>query len=175
MPAKKAKPKKKAAKTSARKKTVKKSDKKTVKKKVVKKSPKKAAKKTTKKTVKKTAKKAAKKSKSAKPKRVAKPKRAAKVSRPAVTKAPKGPKGKPVEFVLDVPNGWDVALAGNFNNWEPRAMVKEPDGLWRVTVHLMAGTYQYKFLVDTEWRDDPKNQRRTPNEYGGFNSIIDVT
>jgi len=54
-------------------------------------------------------------------------------------------------------------------------MVKDPDGRWRITVHLVPGTYQYKFLIDTEWHEDPANKRKTLNEYGGYNSIIDVT
>ncbi len=154
MPAKKAKPKKKA---------VKKAVKKPAKKKVAKKPIKKAAKKkVAKKIVKKAAKKPAKK--------VAK-KTAPKVKKPAKAAAPKG---KPVIFTLDAPYGWDVALAGTFNNWEPRAMIKDTDGLWRLSVNLTPGTYQYRFLVDTEWREDPANPNKTINEYGSFNSIVEV-
>jgi hypothetical protein len=42
-------------------------------------------------------------------------------------------------------------------------------------VNLGPGTYRYKFLVDTEWREDPANPRKEVNEYGGYNSIIDVS
>ncbi len=156
---KKAKGKKKAARKTAKKKVAKKSIKKKV------------ARKATKKTVRKAAKKPAKKAAKKKAvKKVAK-KPAAKIAKPS---APKAPKGTPVTFVLDAPTGWDVALAGSFNNWEPRAMVKEADGLWRITVHLERGTYQYRFLVDTEWREDPANLQRVPNDFGGYNSVIDV-
>lgn len=148
---KKAKPKKKAAKKAAKKKVVKKSAKKALKKKVTKKAARKPAKKAVKKVAKKKT-------------AVAKPK----------APAPKAPKGTPVTFTLDAPYGWDVALAGSFNNWEPQAMAKDADGLWRLTIHLAPGTYQYRFLVDTEWKEDPANARRTPNEFGSYNSIIDV-
>ena len=169
MPAKKAKtkPKKKAAKKTVKKKAVKKPAKKSAKKM--------AKKKVVKKSQKKTAKKTAKKSPTKATKKAAKPKKAAKTKAVVKTATPKAPKGTPVTFVLDAPNGWDVALAGTFNKWEPRAMVKEPDGLWRITVHLAPGTYQYRFLVDTEWREDPINERRTVNEYGTHNSVIDVS
>lgn len=168
MPAKKAKPKKKAVKKSAKKKAVKRPAKK-----IAKKSPKKAVKKKAakKKVVKRASKKPAKKSVKKVAKKTAKPKKAVKTAKP---KAPKAPKGTPITFVLDAPTGWDVALAGSFNNWEPRAMVKEQDGLWRITVHLAPGVYQYRFLVDTEWREDPVNERRTVNEYGSHNSVIEV-
>lgn len=168
MPAKKAKTKKKAAKKTAKKKTAQKSVKKAAKKKVVKKSPKKAVKKSTKKAVKRSARKPSKKPAP----KAARPKKAAKTAKP---KTAKGPKGIPVTFVLDAPNGWDVALAGTFNNWEPRAMVKESDGQWRITVHLARGSHQYRFLVDTEWREDPVNERRTVNEFGTHNSVIEVS
>ena len=163
MPAKKAKPKKKAAKKTA-KKASKKSVKKAAKKKALKKSPKKMARKPAKKAAKRKA-----------AKRAAKPKKASKKAVKAATPAKaKAPVGTPVTFVLDAPNGWDVALAGSFNKWEPRAMVKEVDGKWRITVHLPKGSHQYRFLVDTQWREDPANEKRVANEYGSFNSVIDV-
>jgi len=81
---------------------------------------------------------------------------------------------KSVTFVLDAPAGSDVAIAGSFNNWQPQTMTKGPDGLWRINLHLVPGTYLYKFRIDAEWREDPSNPRRTPNEHGGYNSVCDV-
>ncbi len=45
------------------------------------------------------------------------------------------------------------------------------DGLWSVSVAFPAGTYQYRFLVDGEWRDDPECGQRAPNPYGGQNMV----
>jgi len=81
---------------------------------------------------------------------------------------------KSVTFTLDAPSGWSVSIGGTFNNWEPQAMAKGPDARWRIIMRLAPGTYEYKFLVDTEWRDDPNNPRKTPNAQGGFNSVCDV-
>jgi 1,4-alpha-glucan branching enzyme len=82
---------------------------------------------------------------------------------------------KSITFTLAAPDGRNVSIAGTFNNWEPQAMTKGPDGRWRITLRLAPGTYEYKFLVDTEWRDDPNNPpRRTANEQGAFNSICQV-
>ena len=53
-------------------------------------------------------------------------------------------------------------------------MAKGPDALWRIALRLAPGTYEYKFLVDTEWREDPNNPRKTANAQGGFNSICEV-
>ena len=81
---------------------------------------------------------------------------------------------KSVMFTLDAPSGLDVSLAGSFNDWEPQAMTKGPDGLWRITVQLVQGTYEYRFLVDAAWREDPNNPRKTQNKLGGYNSICGV-
>ncbi len=81
---------------------------------------------------------------------------------------------KSVMFTLDAPSGVDVSVAGSFNDWKPQAMTKGSDGLWRITVQLAQGTYEYRFLVDTDWREDPINPRKTQNTFGGYNSICDV-
>ena len=81
---------------------------------------------------------------------------------------------KSVMFTLDAPSGVDVSVAGSFNDWEPQAMTKGTDGLWRITVQLAQGTYEYRFLVDADWREDPNNPRKTQNTFGGYNSICDV-
>lgn len=163
---KKAKPKKKAAK-----KAVKKSARKPIKKKVAKKAAKKPSKKAVKKTTKKVAKKPIKRA----TKKVAATKPIAAKPMAEKPEAPKAPSTRPVGFVLDAPYGWDVALAGSFNSWVPQTMVKEADGLWRLTVYLAPGTYQYRFLVDNEWKEDPGNTQRVPNEYGSYNSVVVVS
>jgi hypothetical protein len=81
---------------------------------------------------------------------------------------------KSVMFTLDAPSGLDVSVAGSFNDWKPQAMTKGPDGLWRITVQLAQGTYEYRFLVDADWREDPNNPRKTQNDFGGYDSICDV-
>ncbi len=100
-----------------------------------------------------------------------KKKAAAAAAKPRATAVPK----TPVTFALNAPSGFDVSIAGSFNKWEPKGMTKGEDGLFRITLKLAPGTYQYKFLIDTEWREDPQNPRKVPNEYGGYNSILDVS
>lgn len=81
---------------------------------------------------------------------------------------------KSVTLTLDAPSADEVSIAGSFNDWTPQAMAKGMDGLWRITVQLVQGTYQYRFLVDGEWREDPKNPRKTLSESGEYNSVCDV-
>lgn len=81
---------------------------------------------------------------------------------------------KSVMFTLDAPSAVEVSVAGSFNNWTPQAMTKGPYNLWRLTVQLAPGTHEYRFLVDSAWREDPNNPRKIRNEDGGFNSICEV-
>jgi 1,4-alpha-glucan branching enzyme len=90
---------------------------------------------------------------------------------------PARPRAKPVSFRLEAPEATAVAIAGDFNSWDPSAhlLSRSGEGLWQVTVRLSPGIYQYKFLVDgAEWREDASNPNRVPNAYGTFNSVCEV-
>lgn len=84
------------------------------------------------------------------------------------------PAKKSVMFSLTAPTATSVAVAGDFNEWEVRAMAKGPDGVWRITVQLSSGTHVYRFLVDGEWMQDPNNPRRQANDIGGYDSVCNV-
>jgi glycosidase len=70
-----------------------------------------------------------------------------------------------------------VTLAGTFNGWDKWAtpMKKDSLGIWRVTLILEEGIYQYKFVVDgTSWFPDPHSDDYAPDGFGGKNSVIYV-
>lgn len=69
-----------------------------------------------------------------------------------------------------------VQLAGDFNGWTPDQGVttRIVDGVVEKTVMLMPGTYQYRYIVDGIWQEDPSNPEVIPNHSGGFNSILQV-
>ena len=81
--------------------------------------------------------------------------------------------GEGVEFVVDFPNASSVFLAGEFNGWDPVAhpLVKGEDGLWRGTIELEPGQYQYKFVVGGTWVEDPGNSETVDDGHGGVNSV----
>ena len=61
------------------------------------------------------------------------------------------------------------------------ALELEPDAddptLWTVTtlIEPATGTYQYKFIVDTDtWVFDEENPERIDDSYGGYNSLISI-
>ncbi len=85
-------------------------------------------------------------------------------------------KKKRVVFSLDAPEAREVLLVGAFNMWDEKRhpMKKDEDGMWKKIVIIPGGRYEYKFLVDGEWWNDPKNEEVCPNEHGTLNSVITV-
>ena len=80
-------------------------------------------------------------------------------------------------FQLIEPNAEEVYLVGDFTDWQqsPILLKRQGDGIWKTTVPLQPGNYQYRFLVDGEWRDDAKCSSRAPNPFGGQNCVRTVS
>jgi len=74
----------------------------------------------------------------------------------------------------------DVRIAGDFNGWVPDKGVHsmtEADGrttVWTKVLSLPPGTYQYRYVVDGEWRADPMNPESAQGPAGKPNSILHV-
>jgi 1,4-alpha-glucan branching enzyme len=83
---------------------------------------------------------------------------------------------KQVEFVFHAPKAKSVSVGGDFNNWNPKtaAAKQGKDGSWKAKMNLSPGKYQYKFMVDGQWINDPKCNTCVPNSFGTLNCVIDV-
>jgi chromosome partitioning protein len=74
----------------------------------------------------------------------------------------------------------DVRIAGDFNGWVPDRGVRSliasegPNRVWTKILTLEPGTYQYRYVVDGDWREDPANPRSAPGPTGQPNSILQV-
>jgi hypothetical protein len=74
----------------------------------------------------------------------------------------------------------DVRIAGDFNGWVPdRGVVSSTRHeagarVWRKVLHLTPGTYEYRYVVDGEWREDPTNPDRVPSASGAHHSLLVV-
>lgn len=71
--------------------------------------------------------------------------------------------------------GKHVSVAGSFNDWRSDEKIlndRNGDGIYRCRLLLAPGEYQYKFLVDGEWRSDSGNPNFVPNEFGSLNSVL---
>lgn len=73
-------------------------------------------------------------------------------------------------------NAKKVILTGDFNHWNEDSfrMHKTNDG-WELNLRLKAGTYQYKFIIDGKWIEDPTNPNKVYNEFMTHNSVIFIT
>ena len=77
-------------------------------------------------------------------------------------------------FKLLAPQAESVYLAASFNDWDPHArpLKKDARGLWKTSVTLPLGKHEYRFVVDGEWRDDPRCEEHHPNPFGTTNCIL---
>ena len=80
-------------------------------------------------------------------------------------------------FRLLAPDASEVRVAGDFNDWQPdRAAHLDPDGqgVWSTVLDLQPGRYQYRFIVDGRWIEDPHNPHTADTPYGVKNSVVDI-
>jgi len=80
---------------------------------------------------------------------------------------------KKVSFEFFAPEAQEVYLTGDFNNWDTIAnpMKKDKKGTWKKTLSLKPGRYEYRFLVDCNWENDPSCYGCVPNEFGSQNCV----
>ena len=83
---------------------------------------------------------------------------------------------KRITFKLEASDARKVILAGDFSSWDPKrhTMKKDNKGRWTRVVTLAPGRYEYKFLVDGQWQNDPDNDQVVPNCFGTLNNILNV-
>ena len=81
-----------------------------------------------------------------------------------------------VTFSYTAPEARSVKLVGDFTGWQeaPLDLKKDKKGSWKKSVSLPPGKYEYRLLVDGEWRDDPECPNRQPNQFGGQNCVCIV-
>lgn len=69
-----------------------------------------------------------------------------------------------------------VFLSGSFNGWNPEAnpMKKNREGVWSAVMNLFPGIYEYRFIVDGLWKNDPACEQYHLNQYGSHDCILTV-
>lgn len=83
-----------------------------------------------------------------------------------------------IAFRLHAPEAKEVFIVGDFNNWkanDANRLTRDGDGYWVKRVALRPGTYHYKFVIDGKWKEDPENPIKEKNNFGGYNSLIEIT
>jgi len=79
-------------------------------------------------------------------------------------------------FVLNAPEAQEVFVVGDFNGWNPEGykMRRFKGGVFKKSVKLKPGRYEYLFLVDGQWWSDPANPCRCANPFGHENSVVEI-
>ena len=80
-----------------------------------------------------------------------------------------------VRFVLVTPGAHRVALAGDFNGWDPgHTLLENADGrgTFAANLWLPRGAHEYMFVVDGQWVPDPSAPARVPDGFGRTNSRL---
>ena len=75
------------------------------------------------------------------------------------------------------PDAQEVGIAGSFNDWHPSVtpMIRLDNGKWAKELVLPPGSYEYRFVVDGEWVDDPAATELIPNSFGTANAVLVIT
>lgn len=87
------------------------------------------------------------------------------------------PKLKEVVFSIPAPEAKEVYLVGDFNDWaqDDTSRMEKDNGVWKKKIRFKSGRYQYRFVVDGTWTEDPNNPVKEMNPYGQMNSLIEAT
>jgi 1,4-alpha-glucan branching enzyme len=86
------------------------------------------------------------------------------------------PQKKRVQFTYEDPDANYVMVTGTFCDWKDGYnLKKDKKGLWKIALTLLPGRHEYRFVVDGEWREDPKCAERVQNPFGGENCVLRIT
>ena len=82
-----------------------------------------------------------------------------------------------VRLIVMQPDAKAVAVAGDFNGWNPSQTPLErvSGDAWAVTIALRPGRYEYMFVIDgNRWVADPFAAERHDDGFGSQNAVLDV-
>jgi hypothetical protein len=68
-----------------------------------------------------------------------------------------------------------IFLSGDFNNWRAGDIQLQQDrsGIWRAVLDLHVGRrYEFRYLIDGEWRTDFHADGQADNTFGSQNSLV---
>eukprot|EP00238_Polyblepharides_amylifera_P013974 CAMPEP_0196575652 /NCGR_PEP_ID=MMETSP1081-20130531/5082_1 /TAXON_ID=36882 /ORGANISM="Pyramimonas amylifera, Strain CCMP720" /LENGTH=226 /DNA_ID=CAMNT_0041894017 /DNA_START=384 /DNA_END=1064 /DNA_ORIENTATION=- len=69
--------------------------------------------------------------------------------------------------------GNNIEVQGSFDNWESRQSLHRHGKDFNLVKMLLPGVYQYKFIVDGEWKYAP-DQPAMYDEMGNVNNVLEV-
>lgn len=90
------------------------------------------------------------------------------------------PKRTVCKVTLTLPESWaneEVAVAGEFNDWDTSSdKLEHKDGKWVTTLRLKPEhDYKFKYYIDGErWENDDAADKYVPNEFGTEDSVVSI-
>jgi 1,4-alpha-glucan branching enzyme len=90
--------------------------------------------------------------------------------------ARQGAKRRKTHFEFVDAGAQNVLLVGSFNAWKVRSgrMTRLANGKWVKDLDLAPGAYEYRYVVDGHWVEDPNADHAITNVYGERNSLLSV-
>jgi 1,4-alpha-glucan branching enzyme len=81
-----------------------------------------------------------------------------------------------VAIAVHAPEATEVRVTGDFTHWVKQGIRLSHDGNgpWRTVLPLEPGTYQYRLLIDGEWKDHAEATERVRNPFGSENCVLMV-
>ncbi len=81
---------------------------------------------------------------------------------------------KKIRLELSQPHANEVFVAGTFNNWQAHQnpLTRLGNGKWAIDLALAPGRYEYRFVVNGEWINDPQAKETAPNDFGTQNAVL---
>jgi len=98
-------------------------------------------------------------------------------AQPAPAQAQKPEEQNRISLEITRPGAHQVCVAGTFNEWKPEKtpLVQMGHGRWVGNLNVKPGRYEYLFVVDGQWVQDPNARESVQNPYGGQNSVLVVS
>jgi len=98
-------------------------------------------------------------------------------AQPAQAQAQKPEGQNRISLEITRPGAHQVCVAGTFNEWKPEKtpLVQMGHGRWVGNLNVKPGRYEYLFVVDGQWVQDPNARESVQNPYGGQNSVLVVS
>ena len=83
---------------------------------------------------------------------------------------------KKINFEIIAPEADTVFLVGDFNDWNlsTHPCKRNAKGIWKTSIKLGPGRYEYRFFIDGEWRNDPNSGPFASNPFGSDNCVINL-
>ena len=73
-------------------------------------------------------------------------------------------------------NAKKISVCGTFNEWNAKKnpLKKDKKGLWKTSLALSSGRYEYRFYVDGLWQSSQEPVECVPNAFGTWNCVVTI-